>query len=77
MYALLYYSGSRRYNILDTTTGDSTGLLSLLYVFSAPLRPNNTPIKDPIHFANKYNCSIVATFNSYDEYRNEHPEYFI
>ena len=77
MYALFYYSRYNCYNILDTTTGDSTGLLSLLYVFSAPLTPNNTPVKDPIHFANEYSCSIVATFNSYDGYRNEHPEYFI
>ena len=77
MYVLFYYSGSNCYNILDTTTGDSTGLLPLLHVFSAPLTHNNTPVKDPIHFANKYSCSVVAIFNSYDEYRNEYPEYFI
>ena len=77
MYALFYYGGSKRYNILDTTTGDSTGILSLSYVFSAPLTHNNTPVKDPIKFANKYSCSLVATFDSYDKYRNEHPEHFI
>ena len=77
MYTLFYYSGSNRYNILDTTTGDSTGILPLLPVFSAPLTPNNTPVKDPIKFADKYRCSIVATFDTYDEYCNKHPEYFI